>query len=723
MFLTKLELMGFKSFAGKTALEFPRGIVAIVGPNGSGKSNVIDAMRWLLGERDAKNLRGGRGEDLIFAGTPTRARMSMAQASLRFDNRSKFFPVDYEEVSVTRQVTRDGTSQYYLNKAEVRLKDIVDFFAHSRLGVKGLIIIGQGQSDLFIRATPQERREMIEEILGLREFQLKKNEAERKLRHTAENAGKAAALLSEIAPHLRLLKRQTMKWEKREEVAAELRGLETAYFSRKIGAIKKELRELAPRAAEAERVLKAAEEELKGIQAKLKQAQAEHLPDRKTLERLMRSEQELTAATAKAERSAAKSEAKLEYLETREASDSLDAGTLTGALNNIKDKLRTALEGDFDALREAARGALAAIEELFRSTPKQRNDAEAKRLKEEVGTLRGKLAKLDAELEALRGERQELIVNTQNVNTLLGEMLSVFERKKDEIARLENEKNKRLFEAERLKLRLEDIRHEAEQIGREFGEFENAAVAEAGEEQPDIEKRMLRLRGDLASIGDVDEALVREAKETEERHTFLTAQLEDLGKAAEDLKALMRSLDETIHREFSGALRAINEEFQKFFHRMFGGGKARLKLKLPEPKPQTGEEEESSAGPARKAEDEEDAEERMMQAGVEIEMSLPRRKITGLEMLSGGERSLISIAALFALISVSPPPFLVLDEIDAALDERNARAFAELIKSFSPKTQFVIVTHNRATMEVADVLYGVTMAEDGASKVVSLKLE
>jgi len=113
----------------------------------------------------------------------------------------------------------------------------------------------------------------------------------------------------------------------------------------------------------------------------------------------------------------------------------------------------------------------------------------------------------------------------------------------------------------------------------------------------------------------------------------------------------------------------------------------------------------------------------MTEAGVEIEMSLPRRRITGLEMLSGGERSLISIAALFSLISVSPPPFLVLDEIDAALDERNARRFAELIKSFSKNTQFVIVTHNRSTMEVADILYGITMAEDGASKIVSLKLE
>src|SRR3989344_3425321 len=323
-------------------------------------------------------------------------------------------------------------------------------------------------------------------------------------------------------------------------------------------------------------------------------------------------------------------------------------------------------------------------------------------------------------------------------------MLSVFEKKKDEIGRLESEKNKRLFEEERLNLRLEDIRHEAEQVGRDVSEFKfdlGAATAFSGvppeavnaEEgnAADAEKRMLRLRGELASIGDVDEALVREAKETETRHAFLSAQLEDLNRAAADLATLMNDLDQRIHQEFTGALGTINAEFQKFFQLMFGGGKARLKLKLPELKAQTAEaptlaEDEVGVPTAKrvgKEEEEERSGDRMVEAGVEIEMSLPRRRITGLEMLSGGERSLISIAALFSLISVSPPPFLVLDEIDAALDERNARRFAELIKSFSKNTQFVIVTHNRSTMEVADILYGITMAEDGASKIVSLKLE
>src|SRR3989339_1256283 len=143
MLLKSLELNGFKSFAQKTVLEFPGGITAIVGPNGSGKSNVIDAIRWILGEREAKNLRGGKAEDLIFAGTPKRARSGMASVSINFDNSGKFFPLDFDEVSVSREISRDGNSTYGLNKSDVRAKDIIDFFARSRLGTRGLTIINQ----------------------------------------------------------------------------------------------------------------------------------------------------------------------------------------------------------------------------------------------------------------------------------------------------------------------------------------------------------------------------------------------------------------------------------------------------------------------------------------------------------------------------------------------------------------------------------------------------
>ena len=163
-FLKRLELNGFKSFAGKTVLEFPAGIVAVVGPNGSGKSNIVDAVRWLLGERDAKNLRGAQVEDLIFAGTQKRARVGMAQASLYFENKNKFFPVDFEEVVVSRQITARRREQILFEQVGNIIARPYRFFREGAAGVGGLIIIGQGDSDLFIRSSPIERREMIEEI-------------------------------------------------------------------------------------------------------------------------------------------------------------------------------------------------------------------------------------------------------------------------------------------------------------------------------------------------------------------------------------------------------------------------------------------------------------------------------------------------------------------------------------------------------------------------------
>ena len=190
------------------------------------------------------------------------------------------------------------------------------------------------------------------------------------------------------------------------------------------------------------------------------------------------------------------------------------------------------------------------------------------------------------------------------------------------------------------------------------------------------------------------------------------------------MKDLIENLDRKIHDDFKNAFSSISEAFNTYFRLMFGGGRAKLKIVKPKPAKVSIENQEMEgevvAEPVVEIED--DAE-RELKAGVEIELNIPRKKIKSLEMLSGGEKSLVSLAALFALISISPPPFLVLDEIDAPLDESNAKRFADLIQEFSKKTQFVIVTHNRATMEAADVLYGITMGDDGVSKVLSLKLE
>ncbi len=282
-----------------------------------------------------------------------------------------------------------------------------------------------------------------------------------------------------------------------------------------------------------------------------------------------------------------------------------------------------------------------------------------------------------------------------------------------------------------------EVLRQVDQAGRKAEEFRDGASKNGasatmsgagGISFSEMEHRIFRLRGDLASIGEVDHALMKEAEDTETRHQFLMKESEDLTKAVADLTALMRELNEKIKTEFDKSLSKINSEFEKFFALMFDGGSAKLKVLKPKAERSDEENEDGAEGDedVTGKDGVEQTEDDILQeknGGVDIEIKLPRKKTTSLDMLSGGERSLVGIAALFAMVSVSPPPFLVLDEIDAPLDERNARRFGTMLKDFSKRTQFIVVTHNRATMEAADILYGVTLAEDGSSKVVSLKLE
>ncbi|MEK7077405.1 MAG: AAA family ATPase, partial [Patescibacteria group bacterium] len=269
-FLKNLELQGFKSFATKTSLEFPARVTAIVGPNGSGKSNVIDAMRWVLGEREAKQLRGDTLQYLIFSGTPKRAAQGFAKVSLYFDNAKKTFPLESPEVVVSRRVDRSGASEFAWNEMEVRLKDLLPVFARARLGARGLNMIGQGESDVFVRSNPEERRLMIEEILGLREFRIKKNQAERRLESSRINMEKVAAMLEELGPHLRMLRRQKNRFDKRSEIEKELHDLENKYFGRMLADLKREEEKLLIPLRGAEENHRAQTREIKTLEEKLK---------------------------------------------------------------------------------------------------------------------------------------------------------------------------------------------------------------------------------------------------------------------------------------------------------------------------------------------------------------------------------------------------------------------------------------------------------------------
>ena len=724
MLLKRLEIQGLKSFADKTVLDLGNSITAIVGPNGSGKSNITDSIRWLLGERDARNLRGTKGEDLIFAGTENRPRMGLAQATIYFDNSSGFFPVDFKEVSVSRRISRDGTSQFYINKSEVRLKDLIDFLARVKLGARGLTVIGQGQSDTFIAASPAERREMIEEMLGLKEYQLKRTDAERKLKNTSYNLEKIHALIEELKPHLRLLRRQSSRYENREKIAQDLFELENVFYGSRLSRLQTDLEGLSKEEKKINNEISKEEPEFRKIEKEFEGINQSEPETANFLKEIKERKQEILTKRAGLERNIGRVEAKLELASRETLSEDAD---VKAALKEIKKLAQDSAEaGDISTLKSMAEKVIEIIDSIFVSDGGKNAPSE---IQQEYEEITKEIHSFNDELKKLEEEEKKYQDSLEGFNRTFREAYDRVDSARGKYEALLNKKNKAELDRERVELKLSGLNEELKQIGRSVASLEGKSSGDHEEVLVDEDvamSRMFKLRQELASIGEIDESIMKEAKETEERNSFLGGQVDDLEKAIADLTVLIKELDEKIYTEFNSAMKAINSEFDQMVKTMFGGGKAKLIAKSTNSR--SSEQEEAHSGEADEEKPNSQAETivedgERESAGIEVDISLPKKKVKGLDVLSGGERSLVSIAVLFALISVSPPPFLVLDEIDAALDDKNARRFGQILATLSDKTQFVIVTHNRATMETAGALYGVTMSKDGTSKLVSLKLE
>lgn len=716
--LKRLELQGFKSFAGKTVLDFPARVVAVVGPNGSGKSNIIDAMRWVLGEREAKQLRGETLENLIFAGTPKRAAVGFARVGLYFDNNEGDFPFAAQEITLERKVDRSGISQFSINDEEVRLKDLAPMLARAKLGNRGLTMIGQGQSDVFVQSSPDERRIMIEEILGLKEFRIKKSQAERRLFTSRINMDKVQAMLDELLPHLRILRRQKHRWDKRDELSEELHRIENEYYAAQYRALAEKRPTEGSALGEMEDSRKAKEKEIESLEKELKQLDASAEGGERAKE--IRGEiAKRFDARSKTQTALTRVEVTIEMQSKPSDEESVDAHRMTETLRAIRDEISGVLElDDLEKVKEVIRAWKSRIAEFFTVKKTERNAS----LEDEKKKYEKALAELDKEIKSLREEEEKILRSQEESNRAFRRQVELLEEKKNELRKIDQRVQAERFEHEKVAMRIEELLNEWKAFGRAVEELKQITPSGSygAQEFSEMQRRMIHLRGELAAIGEIDEALVKEAEESEERYTFLTKELDDLEHAIADLKELIKELEHKIHGEFAEAFKRINDEFNDYFRLMFGGGKARMKL-LKKKKPVPAETENAEVAESVPTEEEKTEEEE--EAGIEIDLNLPKKRITSLEMLSGGEKSLVSIAALFALIAVSPPPFLVLDEVDAPLDESNARRFAELVKNFSSKTQFLIVTHNRATMEAADVLYGITMGDDGVSKVLSMKME
>lgn len=720
MHLARLDISGFKSFAKKTSFDFTSSVTAIVGPNGSGKSNVAEAVRFVLGEQSMKSMRGKRGEDLIWNGSNASPRANRGSVSITFNNSSRFLNVDFDEVSVERIVNRDGTNEYRLNGSQVRLKDILEILAGANIGQTGHHIISQGEADKILSASVRERREMLEDALGLKVYQYKIEESERKLEKTEENMRQVSALRKEIAPHLRFLKKQVEKVEKARELkeSAALRFKqylrnEFEYVQTAKGRIEKDLegrrsalRSIAEKVAEAKRALQGAAEDTRGA-------------------KILTLSSDLDAARAArsdAARKAARLEGQIEIVEKTASKASIPADDVSKLIEESEKAVADISKGPLETAVTLVKGLIDRFRALVRSAREDAGDLDVLTRERDALLASEKAAsqrevELSASLEVIRKELEDVRLKEREKERALFELASEERDAKHAAALLEGELERvGLVEAEFKR----DVAEAVPLLGRDILGYETLSPEDAPREVQEREKRELeKIKIRLEEMGAAGgEEMMKEYTEATEREAFLERELADLEAAAVQLKSLIEELKKELSGRFKGGIDAINAEFTKLFALMFDGGSASL-VRVQEPirKSASVDEDSDEETPTVRKEAEEFVE------GIDIALSIPRKRVKSLVMLSGGERALTSIALIFAMSSVNPPPFLVLDETDAALDEANSRRYGDMIAGLAQKSQLIVITHNRETMSRAGILYGVTMGNDGVSKVLSVKLE
>jgi chromosome segregation protein len=732
MLLKSLEINGFKSFAKKGLLEFSTPITSIVGPNGSGKSNAAEAFRFVLGEQSIKSLRGKKGEDLIFNGAAEAGRVNRASVKLTFDNSSKFLPIDFDEVTLERIVHRDSVNEYLINGSAVRLKDISELLASAHIGSSGHHIISQGEADRILNANTKEKREMIEDALGLKIYQYKKVESERKLEKTKENIEKVESLRRELAPHIRFLRKQVEKIEKARLLREELVVLYKEYLKRESSYItnekerihkemhapKIELTELEKNLAEAKAVLEASKTEstktfeLMSLEQALREVDTnknELLREAgriegevHSIERLIRREKEALM----------REDTKTVYLRDVEVVAknieglALEANQVSGIeeirslVQKIKEELRAFVEHNKGVVTT---DEVASYENDLNELQTKRNELEDKivSIKSDEISFREKIVFVKSEIDKDKEGSMEAEKNIFKIMARQNELFAV-------VSSLRGEENRLALEDEELKRELEEARvlggreavsydeYEIKNINGEVLSFETI-LSENRTVQHDRRRNIEKIKIRLEEMGGGgSEEIMKEFRDAEERDSFLAKEVIDLEQSSISLASLIKELEDKLNLEFRQGIDKINLAFTEFFKKMFGGGHAGLRVvrEIKRKRGELSEIEENFEGDT-----EEEYEE-----GIEIDVSHPFKKVKSLMMLSGGERALTSIALLFAISQVNPPPFIILDETDAALDEANSRKYGDMIESLAKYSQLILITHNRETMSRAGVL-------------------
>ena len=802
-----LEMTGFKSFSEKTTVLIEKGLTGIVGPNGCGKSNIVEALRWCMGENSAKSMRGSGMEDVIFSGTSNLPSKNISEVKILLDNLEKSGPVQYkefEEISVKRKIEKDKGSKYYINDKEVRARDVQTFFADLSTGAHSPSLISQGRIGQLVTAKPIERKTILEEAAGISGIHARRQEAETRLNAAENNLKRADELKRQQQKQLDNLKKQAEEATRYKEISKEIKKIEAGLYFLKIKEIEKDKKQISEKLSELDDEISAInidfnhnntllDEENKKL-APLRDKKMEsaatlqkinldikNLVEEETRVKALQEKLEKSFKTVNSDLEREKSisldadlnekriskekedllntENKLLEVETTSSKELLSSKSQLNQLQNQLDLMLDQIEKDIDKDIKLSKETFKNLKQLVKKiTLSQEDYAEKygknKSIESDSIKRKERIKNISIELENWRnlktnsekmiselndrknklelelGDNQK---NPERIATSKGQNLQNLENTKKrnqeiEIELIEAEKkynaineNIREIQVKLTGLKENKARNEATIEGIENRkkdllysvkndlniESESSILAFSdlheleGESLPTIQEQIDKIektKKKRDSLGSVNLRADEETKKYETEIKKMEDEREDLYSAIVKLKTSIDELNQKGRERLLDAYTKVNRKFNEVYTKLFNGGTAKIELV-----------------------DSDDP----LEAGLEMFVSPPGKRLQSITLLSGGEQALTALSLVFAVFLVNPSPICVLDEVDAPLDDANVTRFCNLLDELTKitNTKFIIITHHALTMSKMDRLYGVTMAEQGVSQLVSVDLQ
>jgi len=765
MHLSSITIKGFKSFPERTHLAFSPGVSVIVGPNGCGKSNVTDAVLWALGEQSPLSVRGQSMQDMVYTGGegvgPSRyADVEVVLATDEGDEE----PLGFSEVSVRRRLDRSGEGEYRLNGARCRLADVIELLSDANLGGEMHSVISQGRVEEIVHSKPRHRRILVEEAAGLGKHRKRRRRAQLRLERTQDNLDRALDVEREARRRLRPLKQQAQAADIHARLERESNELRARLLAAEAGAGAEELQAAERRAAEARAARDGIDAELAVVTGKRTEIEGRLAErDRERTQAWGR----LTGLRAAGERLAARADAlaarrdhlrheidrrqsTLGQLAAELAAEAERAGGDPVDVGLERARAATAVAAEaLERAREAAGESVRATEVGRARDSLELASRNARRIEDLLGRRRQDSIdrRITIEIDLLR-EVEALCEAAASARDATSERAGLVERRMlgateaddataalRECSRVDAEIQARLraagesvtqaeVRAAHLRDRRDDAAGELKRIGEALGrEIEPAKEPLEAQARTDVEAKLERLARRREALGPVNPLAEREYEEARTYVEELEEQRADLDNALKELQGLIRETDRKITADFEETFEAAQQNFEELIEHLFPGGRGRLRLVTERgPRAVLG----GAQAPAGEV-DEDGGEPEGPNAdadayGIEIEVTPAGKAMRKLQLLSGGEKSLVALAFVFSVFMARPSPFYILDEVEAALDDANIDRFLQLVRRFSDRAQFIVVTHQKRTMDAADVLYGVSMSRGGITKVVSRRM-